>query len=133
MPPDVPSQQDPRVFLAIERTFLAWARTALALMGFGFVLARIGLFLREVAVAHQGEAAQDFALAEASRSLWLGTALVVVGLVVQGFALMEHRQQVRRFRRGEIIVSGGWSLSMLVGLALIAIGIAMVAYLVHFF
>ena len=33
-------------YLAAERTFLAWLRTALALMGFGFVVARFGLFLR---------------------------------------------------------------------------------------
>ncbi|MGA7413059.1 MAG: DUF202 domain-containing protein [Bryobacteraceae bacterium] len=33
-------------YLAAERTFLAWIRTGLALMGFGFVVARFGLFLQ---------------------------------------------------------------------------------------
>ena len=33
---------------ANERTFLAWLRTSLALIGFGFVIARFGLFLREL-------------------------------------------------------------------------------------
>ena len=37
----------PSDYLAAERTFLAWIRTGLALMGFGFVVARFGLFLRE--------------------------------------------------------------------------------------
>lgn len=36
--------------LANERTFLAWVRTALSLLGLGFVLARMGLFLRQLAV-----------------------------------------------------------------------------------
>ncbi len=36
---------DLRDYLAAERTFLAWIRTGLALMGFGFVVARFGLFL----------------------------------------------------------------------------------------
>ena len=39
---------DPRVALAIERTYLAWIRTGLAMMGFGFVVARFGVFLREL-------------------------------------------------------------------------------------
>jgi putative membrane protein len=33
-------------YLAAERTFLAWIRTGLALVGFGFVVARFGLFFR---------------------------------------------------------------------------------------
>jgi len=38
-----------RDHLANERTFLAWVRTALGLIGLGFVLARMGVFLRELA------------------------------------------------------------------------------------
>ena len=34
---------DPRVYLAAERTFLAWIRTSISLMGFGFVIARFAL------------------------------------------------------------------------------------------
>jgi uncharacterized membrane protein YidH (DUF202 family) len=37
---------DLRDYLAEERTFLAWIRTGLTLMGFGFVVARFGLFLQ---------------------------------------------------------------------------------------
>ena len=40
---------DPRIYFAAERTLLAWVRTGLAMMGFGFVVARFGLFLRELA------------------------------------------------------------------------------------
>ena len=38
----------PSDYLAAERTFLAWIRTGIALMGFGFVVARFGLFLEEI-------------------------------------------------------------------------------------
>lgn len=36
---------DPRLLQANERTFLAWIRTAVGLMAFGFVIARLGLWL----------------------------------------------------------------------------------------
>jgi len=39
------NMSDPRVFFAAERTLLAWIRTGLTVMGFGFVVARFGLFL----------------------------------------------------------------------------------------
>jgi hypothetical protein len=34
---------------------LAWIRTGLALMGFGFVFARFGLFLRDLAAMRGGD------------------------------------------------------------------------------
>jgi len=43
---------DPRVFFAAERTLLAWIRTGLTVMGFGFVVARFGLFLSLLAAQH---------------------------------------------------------------------------------
>ena len=56
--------RDPRIYFAAERTMLAWIRTGLAMMGFGFVVARFGLFLRELAVA-RGETVPNV-----SGSLW---------------------------------------------------------------
>ena len=38
--------RDPRIYMAAERTFLAWIRTGLALMAFGFVVACFAVLLR---------------------------------------------------------------------------------------
>ncbi len=46
-----------RDHLANVRTFLAWVRTALALIGLGFVVARMGLFLRQLAAEQPGAVA----------------------------------------------------------------------------
>ena len=46
--PSPRADYDLRIPLAAERTLLAWLRTGLAMMGFGFVVARFGIFLREL-------------------------------------------------------------------------------------
>jgi putative membrane protein len=68
------SPSDPRVFFAAERTLLAWLRTGIAVMAFGFVVARFALFLRLVD-AQAGEATSHAA------SPYIGATLVVLGAV----------------------------------------------------
>jgi putative membrane protein len=59
--------------LAAERTLLAWIRTGLALMGFGFIVTRFGLFLQELNEV-RGARVDPYGL-----SLWLGTAFIAWG------------------------------------------------------
>ena len=82
-------------YLAAERTLLAWIRTGLALMGFGFVVARFGIFLQQIQVM-QGASAEPYGL-----SLWFGTALIGVGVVVNVFAGWNYIRLVRELDRGE--------------------------------
>lgn len=49
-----------RDHLANERTFLAWIRTALGLIGVGFVLARMGVFLRQLSMVTQSAPHHEF-------------------------------------------------------------------------
>ncbi len=72
------SSNDPRIYMAAERTFLAWVRTGIAFMGFGFVVARFGLFLREIAHSNNVTVAQH----NNSFSLPAGIALTVAGIMI---------------------------------------------------
>src|SRR5689334_15535427 len=83
-------------YLAAERTLLAWIRTGLALMGFGFVVARFGLFLQEFQAIQHTLAPQPSGL-----SLWFGTALIAVGVVVNAFSGLRYARLVRQLDRGE--------------------------------
>ena len=116
-------EQDPRIYFAAERTFLAWLRTALALMGFGFVVARFGLFLREMALTSTGQ------MPAAGSSRWFGIGLIVLGITVAAVAFGEHIVTVRRLNRGEPFVGRPtWLGGVLAGL-LVAIGLLMTCYL----
>jgi len=46
--------------LANERTFLAWVRTALGMIGIGFVLARMGVFLRQLSMMSESVPRREF-------------------------------------------------------------------------
>src|SRR6266576_162467 len=87
---------DVRDYLAEERTLLAWIRTSLALMGFGFVVARFGLFLQEMRIA-QGNIQPETHLV----SRWFGTALIAAGIIVNLSAIRRHRRRVGELHRGK--------------------------------
>lgn len=86
---------DPRVLFAAERTLLAWQRTAIALMGFGFVVERFGLFLRVVSNVPLSTSQRNF-------SLWLGVGLLVIGGGVSIVSALQYRTVLRGLGEKEI-------------------------------
>ena len=125
---DHPDQQpeDPRVRFAAERTLLAWMRTGLALMGFGFVVARFGLFLREIAAAGQVAAHQH----STGWSLWIGTALIGLGVAVSLLASFEYYRFVRWSKQGRTYTPRTAMLAVVVAVILALLGIVMALYLI---
>lgn len=113
---------DPRVLFAAERTVLAWQRTAIALMGFGFVVERFGLFLRMASHNPLSASQRGF-------SLWVGVGLLMIGAGVAVTSALQYRTVVRGL--GENELPRGYWINMAVWvnfvLALVALALA-----VHF-
>jgi putative membrane protein len=108
---------------ANERTLLAWIRTGVALMGFGFAIARFGLFLRQIAQAgqvHVGEA-------RGVGSAWFGVVLVVLGLVTNAAATGRYAHMRTALDEGRPAAPGpALAYAVGIGSALVAIAMAII-------
>jgi putative membrane protein len=82
---------------ANERTFLAWLRTSIALIGFGFAIARFGIFLRQLQTAVTQQEAPINPLFSSEN---LGVSLVIVGIVVIGLAAWRYNRVFWQIERG---------------------------------
>jgi putative membrane protein len=121
------SKADLRDYLAAERTLLAWIRTGLALMGFGFVVARFALFLKELLVA---EASRNFPVPSYGLSLWFGIALIAAGVIVNTSAALHYRRLVDALARGERERPHLPRQAIVIALFLAFVGLAMAIYLI---
>jgi len=115
---------DLRDYLAAERTFLAWIRTGLALMGFGFVVARFGLFLQQLRLIDRTPSPSSYGL-----SLWFGTALIAVGVIINLSSAWRHVRLVRQLDQGQTAGSGSLTQAVATALFLAMVGLAMAVYL----
>ena len=85
------ADEDPRIYFAAERTLLAWIRTGIAVMAFGFVVARFGLFLSLVPHAQQNGYSSTL-------SPYIGAGLVIIGGAAIAAGTLEYRRYCETLR-----------------------------------
>jgi len=118
------AEQDPRVYFAAERTFLAWIRTGLALMGIGFTVARFGIYLRELGSRPMQVGTHSLSLSEPS-----GVTLVFLGVAVTVNAVVRHVMLVRQLREGTWVPGQVSKSGVALAAVMAALGIALAVYL----
>lgn len=109
---------DPRVYFAAERTMLAWLRTGIAIMAFGFVVARFGLFLRLLVARGDQPAGHGL-------SPYLGAALVGLGVAATAGGVVQYQRFCRALLPSERPRSSSPTLVMTLSWLLVLIGLVL--------
>ncbi|MBA3393160.1 MAG: DUF202 domain-containing protein [Deltaproteobacteria bacterium] len=112
-------EPDLRILQANERTLLAWVRTGLTLMAFGFVVARLAVWLR-LEYPDRGEPAV---------SSWLGIVAIATGVACHGVGAVRFMRARQAIIDGRSMVPGALS-PVLLAAAVAAVGLAAMVYLV---
>ena len=112
---------DPRVFFAAERTLLAWNRTSLALMAFGFVIERFGLFVSILMPKHEIPL-------QRGTSFWTGLAFVLLGAWVAAYSTVQYRKVLKTLKPSEIPEGYRVNPGVFTNLAVALLGIVLTIY-----
>lgn len=113
---------------ANERTFLAWVRTSIAVMAFGFLVERFGLFLK-IAARTLGSATPP--ASSVTFGSLSGLTLIVAGMIMIGFSAFRFVRTSREIDSPDIHKAPGARFDMALASMLVILGAALVMYLSH--
>jgi len=94
-----------REHLANERTFLAWIRTSIALMGFGFVIVKFTLFLKEISLLIEAKA-----VLSKGYSAMVGVIMVAFGVIIAILAFLQYKKYENQLNKNTYVSSSMLSL-----------------------
>ncbi|WP_207534459.1 YidH family protein [Desertivirga arenae] len=110
--------------LANERTFLAWIRTSIAIMGFGFVVVKFSLFIKQISFAFD----EHIPGQGKGYSAIIGIILVATGALMTLLAFLRYRSIERKLLANVYYPS--FKLSLVLTIALLLVSILLVVYLI---
>lgn len=109
--------------LAAERTFLAWIRTSISIISLGFVVAKFGVWLRELAERLN----PGMPIHRTATSLPIGIAMMVVGAALALLALWHFHLVNQAIEEGK--VRPNRVMVVTVAITIAALVIAVIIYL----
>lgn len=112
---------------ANERTFLAWIRTAIAVMAFGFLVAKFDLFLKIAAVS-VGAGRPAVAVPSSGFGGAAGIVLILAGTIMVVLAAIRFVRTDRAIESAEPRPEGA-RIDLALAALMTALGIALVLYL----
>lgn len=118
-----------RVHMANERTFLAWIRTSIGIMAFGFVVEKFALFTKQMSFILGKSTHEDFVIPSHGYSAILGIFLVAVGALMAALAFVKYKKVEKQIDEDTWHHSS--ALDTLLTLAVVAVGILLVVYLIY--
>jgi putative membrane protein len=119
----LPDHQKGTEHLAAERTFLAWVRTSIAVISLGFVVAKFGVWLRELA-SHLDP---QMSTRGSGLSLPIGVGMMAFGAVICVLAAWHFHAINLAIERGEVQPNRALVIAITAGVALLAA--IMIAYM----
>ena len=109
--------------LANERTFLAWIRTSIALMGFGFVVVKFSLFVKQLSLM----LADKTVVPAKGFSAYIGISLVVIGALTALIGFIRYWQIRKQILNRNFAPS--FNLLLLLTIAVVIVSIMLIWYL----
>jgi putative membrane protein len=91
------SKQNPNDHLANERTFLAWIRTSIGIMGFGFVVVKFSLFIKQITAALETKSTVH----QTGYSQFIGVLLVGLGALTIILSYLRYHATKKQLDSGQ--------------------------------
>ncbi|HAQ21409.1 MAG TPA: hypothetical protein DCR40_19595 [Prolixibacteraceae bacterium] len=118
-----------QVHMANERTFLAWIRTSIGIMAFGFVVEKFALFMKQMTIILGKSTIENSIPPSHGYSAIVGIFLVGFGTLLSLLAFARYKKVEKQI--DEDTYKSSSILDILLLLAVLAVGIFLVIYLIH--